>query len=212
MLATLDEMRALTEAGLLLAQGTATEEPNRAVDLVALIHSVAGDFLDQGQDVRLAPAPPFTYRCRKLAITRAIRNLVENALRYGAVAEIAIEAAPQALTITNDDYGPGLPEAMLERVFEPFCRLEASRSPDTGGSGLGLAIARAIIRGHGGDIVLANRAGTALTNGGLRATVHLPGPTVRNPECRAATPDPRHLPCEPPPISLPTRDQRKTGP
>ncbi len=201
MLATLDEMQALTEAGLLLAQGTATEEPTRAVDLVALVDSVAGDFLDQGRDVRLTPAPPLAYRCRKLAMTRAIRNLVENALRYGAVAEIAIAAVPDAVTITIDDNGPGLPEAMLERVFEPFFRLEASRSPETGGSGLGLAIARAIIRGHGGDIVLANRpslgpradpvaespgnasAGAERSGGrGLRATVQLPGPAGRHPE------------------------------
>jgi signal transduction histidine kinase len=178
MLATLDEMQALTEAGLLLARDTAAEEPTRAVDLVALVDSVAGDFLDQGRDVRLTPAPPLPYRCRKLAMTRAIRNLVENALRYGAVAAISVAAAPEAVTIIIDDDGPGLPEPMLERVFEPFFRLEASRSPETGGSGLGLAIARAIVRGHGGDITLANRPPVGQSAGGLRALVQLPGPAT----------------------------------
>ena len=72
--------------------------------------------------------------------------------------------------VVVEDEGPGIHEAELERVFEPFVRLEASRSRDTGGSGLGLAIARGIVRGHGGDIRLANRA-----EGGLRATVALPG-------------------------------------
>ena len=178
MLATLDEMQALTEAGLLLARGTAAEEPTRPVDLAALVESVAGDFVDQGREVTVAPAPPLPYRCRKLAMTRAIRNLVENALRYGTVAEIAMAAAPEAVTITIDDNGPGLPEAMLERVFEPFFRLEASRSPETGGSGLGLAIARAIVRGHGGDISLANRPPVGQSAGGLRAVVQLPGPAT----------------------------------
>lgn len=174
MLVTLDEMQALTEAGLLLARGTASEEPTRPVDLVALIQSIADDFADQGREVCIAPAPPLVQRCRKGAMTRALRNLVENALRYGEEAEIAIAASPETVTITIDDHGPGLPAAMLERVFEPFFRLDASRSPETGGSGLGLAIARAIIRGHGGDIVLANRPTEGGTMAGLRATVQLP--------------------------------------
>ena len=72
--------------------------------------------------------------------------------------------------VVVEDEGPGIPEADLERVFEPFVRLEVSRSRDTGGSGLGLAIARSIVRSHGGDIRLENRP-----EGGVRATVVLPG-------------------------------------
>jgi signal transduction histidine kinase len=172
MLETLDEMQALTEAGLLLARDTAAEEPTRAVDLTALVESVVGDFADQGLNATLAgseQAAPLPLRCRKLALTRAVRNLVENALRYGGRARLRVERQGGSATVTVDDDGPGLPEAMLERVFEPFFRLEASRSPETGGSGLGLAIARSIIRAHGGEVTLANRPG-----GGLRALVHLP--------------------------------------
>ena len=88
---------------------------------------------------------------------------------YGGRARVGIERDDSELRIVIEDQGPGIPEADLERVFEPFVRLEASRSRDSGGSGLGLAIARGIVRGHGGDIVLANRA-----EGGLRATVELP--------------------------------------
>ena len=68
-----------------------------------------------------------------------------------------------------DDTGPGIPEAEFEKVFAPFYRLERSRSRDTGGVGLGLATARTVVRGHGGDIALANRP-----EGGLRVTVTLP--------------------------------------
>ena len=106
---------------------------------------------------------------RPAALRRALRNLLENAAGYGGRAAVRIERDDAELRVVVEDEGPGIPEADLERVFEPFVRLEASRSRDTGGSGLGLAIARSIVRGHGGDIVLANRA-----EGGLRATVALP--------------------------------------
>ena len=82
------------------------------------------------------------------------------------------EEGPSSTSIVRveiDDSGPGIPEAEFEKVFAPFYRLERSRSRDTGGVGLGLSTARSIIRGHGGDVTLANRG-----EGGLRATVTLP--------------------------------------
>ena len=106
----------------------------------------------------------------RAALRRALRNLLENAAAYGARAAAHVERDDAETRVVVEDEGPGIPEAELERVFEPFVRLEASRSRETGGSGLGLAIARGIVRGHGGDIRLANRA-----EGGLRATVALPG-------------------------------------
>jgi signal transduction histidine kinase len=176
MLRTLDEMQALTDAGLTLARDTGSDEPTRMVDLRALIDSVLGDFADQGRNVVLEPGPAVTIRCRKLAMTRAIRNLVDNALRYGGRAVVSIEPSAERLVVTIDDAGPGVPEASLDHLFEPFFRLEASRSQETGGSGLGLAIARSIVRGHGGDVTLANRP-----TGGLRASVVLPGDASERP-------------------------------
>ena len=108
--------------------------------------------------------------CRPVALRRAFRNLLENAGAYGVRATARIVRDDAGLRVVIEDDGPGIPEADLERVFEPFVRLEESRSRDTGGTGLGLAIARTIVRGHGGDIRLENREG-----GGLRATVALPG-------------------------------------
>jgi signal transduction histidine kinase len=107
--------------------------------------------------------------CRTNEVRRALRNLLENALRYGKRARVSVASDRQNALIRVDDDGPGIPPAELERVFEPFARLETSRSATTGGYGLGLSIARWIARGHGGDIVLANRQG-----GGLRATLTLP--------------------------------------
>ena len=71
--------------------------------------------------------------------------------------------------VTVEDGGPGVPDSEIERIFEPFYRVETSRSRETGGTGLGLAVVRSIVRGHGGDVTLANRV-----EGGLRATVTLP--------------------------------------
>ena len=96
-------------------------------------------------------------------------NLLDNALKYGNRAQAALHSMQDEITITIDDDGPGIPEAELQRVFEPFYRLEQSRSRDTGGSGLGLAIAQSIIQAHGGQITLSNRP-----QGGLRVTLTLP--------------------------------------
>jgi signal transduction histidine kinase len=80
-----------------------------------------------------------------------------------------LHATLSGIEITIDDGGPGIPDAELQRVFEPFYRLEQSRNRDTGGTGLGLAIAQSIAQAHGGQITLANRP-----EGGLRATLTLP--------------------------------------
>jgi len=169
ILETLDEMQRMTEATLAFAREEATREATRTVDLAALVESLCEDLADMGKEVAFEGDGKIPYACRAVSLKRAIRNLVENAVAYGERARVALERAGDELRIVIDDDGPGIPEAEFERVFAPFVRLESSRSLETGGIGLGMAIARSIVRGHGGDIVLANRAG-----GGLRVTVRLP--------------------------------------
>jgi len=82
---------------------------------------------------------------------------------------VIVGDAAACLTVSVRDEGPGIPEAELERVFEPFHRLESSRGRAGGGTGLGLSIARNIAEQHGGTLVLRN-----LTTGGLEATLTLP--------------------------------------
>jgi signal transduction histidine kinase len=79
-------------------------------------------------------------------------------VRYGDSADIEIRDSPERLRIAIRDRGPGIPEPELERVFEPFYRLDSSRNLDSGGTGLGLSIARSIARWHGGDVILSNAA------------------------------------------------------
>ena len=169
ILAALDEMQRMTEDTLAFIREDMRREETRDVDLHALLDSVAADLAELGHDIAVADSGRVLAACRPAALRRALRNLLENAAAYGGRAGVRIERAADELRIVVEDEGPGIPEAELERVFKPFVRLEASRSRDTGGTGLGLAIARSVVRGHGGDILLANRA-----EGGLRATVALP--------------------------------------
>ena len=113
-----------------------------------------------------------TLRCKPLAIKRALSNLIENAVNYGTRARIALAERDDEIVITIADDGPGIPEDALERVFDPFYRLEASRCRETGGTGLGLTVARSAIRAHGGDIRLHN-----MDPSGLCVTVMLPKTT-----------------------------------
>jgi signal transduction histidine kinase len=169
ILTTLDEMQRMTEATLAFVREEAAPEETRLIDLEALIGSLCDDLSDTGKDVTFSGPGKTPYRCRVVSLKRAIGNLVDNAVAYGQRAHVTLTAADEALHITIDDDGPGIAAADMERVFEPFVRLEASRSRDTGGVGLGMAIARSIVRRHGGDITLANRP-----QGGLRVTVRLP--------------------------------------
>ena len=170
ILETLAEMQAMAEAVLAFTRGDAESEETRPIDVTALVESIVEDAAENGRDVRFEDSPPVTLTCRPLALKRAVGNLIDNASFYGTRARVRVERAADDVRIVIDDDGPGIPEADLERVFDPFVRLESSRSRDTGGAGLGLAIARSMARAHGGDVQLENRTG-----GGLRAVVSLPG-------------------------------------
>jgi signal transduction histidine kinase len=169
LLETLGEMQGMTEAVLDAARTGQTTEPARAVDLSALAESLAADMSEIGGDVSFISGSTVQCVCRTSEIRRALRNLIENAVRYGKRARVAVNVSGEEARITVDDDGPGIPEVELERVFEPFARLEESRSKETGGYGLGLSIVRLIARSHGGEVKLENRP-----EGGLRATLSLP--------------------------------------
>jgi signal transduction histidine kinase len=169
ILETLAEMQTMTEAALTFAKGDAESEPTRMTDLAALVESAVEDARESGRDVRLEQSPTTTIACRPFALRRAVSNIIDNAALYGLRARVRIERAEGEARIVVDDDGPGIPASDIERVFEPFVRLESSRSRETGGAGLGLAIARSILRAHGGDVSLSNRP-----EGGLRAMAILP--------------------------------------
>jgi signal transduction histidine kinase len=168
MLASIAEMDDMIAATLEFARDEATAEPRRRTDVTALLASVVNDMADTGLPVAMEPAQPLVCECQPAALKRAITNLIDNAVKYGKRAHVTIRSTPQTVEMTIDDEGPGIPEDELARVFQPFYRVEGSRSRDTGGIGLGLAIALSIIQAHGGRLALSNRS-----EGGLRARVTL---------------------------------------
>jgi signal transduction histidine kinase len=168
MLATIGEMDEMIGSTLAFARDEVQAEPRRKVDIAALLASVVDDMADAGLPVTMTAAAAAIHDCQPGALKRALTNLLDNAVKYGKCARAAI-ASTGGIEITIDDDGPGIPEAELAKVFQPFYRVENSRSRDTGGTGLGLAIAQAIVQAQGGELTLANRPG-----GGLRATIKLP--------------------------------------
>lgn len=170
MLKTIAEIQAMAEAALAFAREEATAEDTRAVEISALTESLCDDLSEMGHDVIFIEGMRISYRCRPEALRRAIRNLIENAVRYGERARVRLVTGTESIEIVVEDDGPGIPEAAAEQVFAPFFRLEHSRNRETGGVGLGLSIARTIARHHGGDILLSNQ------KNGLRAIITLPLP------------------------------------
>ncbi|MFC2968092.1 ATP-binding protein [Acidimangrovimonas pyrenivorans] len=168
IIASVAEMQEMVEATLAFARGMATAERVETVELSLFLGAIVDEFRDAGGEVALQGADT-RLRLRPNAMRRALRNLIENALRYGKRARITTSVGKADVRITIDDDGPGIPEDSLERVFDPFVRLEGSRSRETGGTGLGLSIARTIVHAHGGEVTLGNRP-----EGGLRAEIRLP--------------------------------------
>ena len=170
---TIAEMNRTLDDILSLARLGRPSEPATQVDLGALVDAVVEDFRDLGDDVVLAEPDRVTMTLRPSLIRRAVRNLIENAVKYAGAAEVSVEPGSAHVAIRVCDRGPGIPPDRLSDVFAPFTRLETSRNRETGGIGLGLALARAIVEEARGELTLANRDG-----GGLVATIVLPRAAV----------------------------------
>ena len=163
------EMETLVSRTLDFMRGVANDEALLPVDMNALLETIQADTQETGGRVGLEGRAQAPYLGRPQALKRCVGNLVENAIKYGSAARIIVEDGTELLQIRVVDEGSGIPASALERVFEPFYRLEESRSHDTGGTGLGLSIARSIAENHGGSLVLRNRP-----QRGLEAILKLP--------------------------------------
>ncbi len=165
-----EAMRDLVEDTLLFAK--ASLEPDRSpTDAAAVAAEIVEARRAAGAAAALdAPDGPVPVPLGRPALTRVLDNLVDNALAYGGEASVRIiRAADGAALLTVADRGPGIPAAERERVFEPFFRLEGSRSREHGGTGLGLTIVRQLVAAAGGGVTLDERPG-----GGLLAAVRFP--------------------------------------
>ncbi len=167
LLNDLAAMQQLVREGLDFARST-TADHMQNLDLDSLLETVCIDAADAGQDVTLRNRSGVAIRANPASLQRCMTNLIDNAIKYGDVAVVSTERRGRLVDIRIEDQGPGLPEDYLDKVFEPFYRMESSRSRETGGVGLGLAIARNIVQRHGGNIRLEN------TGHGMVAIVQLP--------------------------------------
>ncbi|QGN56417.1 HAMP domain-containing protein [Novosphingobium sp. Gsoil 351] len=170
MAATIEDINRSLDDILSLARVGRPSDPLEPTELGALAAAVVEEYEDQGKPVTIAEGPRIVLHARATWLRRGLRNLIDNALRYGQRARVSLVREGGMAVIRIEDDGPGIPADEIVRMLEPFTRLEGSRNSATGGAGLGLTLARAVAEQHGGALRLANRRdGT-----GLIASVSLP--------------------------------------
>jgi signal transduction histidine kinase len=169
LVADLAAMKALIDEGLELARSAETSEPRVMLDLDSLLESLVADAVDAGENAVFGQGCQKVMLLRPLAIGRLFSNLIDNALKHGGSAAVSASCVGNEVSVRVRDRGPGVPEDMLEKVLDPFVRVEDSRSRQTGGAGLGLTIARTLAEKNGATLSLRNHP-----EGGLEAIVHWP--------------------------------------
>ena len=174
MASTIEDISRSLDDILSLARVGRPSDPLERTDLSALVASVVEEYEDMGENVVLGDTDRCALALRNTWLRRALRNLIDNALRYGEQARITLVREGQLAVVRVEDSGPGIPESELAAMLEPFVRGEASRNRETGGAGLGLTLARAIAEQHGGTLTLANKTGADGAVTGLLAELSLP--------------------------------------
>lgn len=164
----LDELDMMVKGALQCVKDSDIHENPAEIKLDALLGRMVRSAQLAGHAVGYEPSG-VTVRGKPLALKRALGNLLDNALFYGARAEIAVREEPGAVLVSVRDHGPGVPEDALASLFDPYVRLAHGREQNDGGMGLGLGIARGVIEAHGGRLELSNHP-----DGGLIALVRLP--------------------------------------
>ena len=171
VISDLDQISELVRDALGFVRSAAITERHTPVDLNAMVDSIVSDLVDIGKNVSTHGHITKPYLGARRALHRALQNIIGNALKFGTRAEVHLAESGDEVHIRVRDNGPGIPEAMLETVFEPFLRIRTEDTAHLEGSGLGLSITRNLVSAHGGKIILANRE-----EGGLEAHVILPRP------------------------------------
>jgi signal transduction histidine kinase len=169
LVSSIQTMERITASALEFLRGESRGEPMRTVELGALLESECSNFQDTGRQAVLVGEPTVRYACRPDALACAVRNLIENAIKYSGAAEVTLRESTESIEIGVSDRGPGIPEDRIAQALEPFERLSQARESGQGGFGLGLAIVKAIVEGHEGELVLEPNQPT-----GLVATIRLP--------------------------------------
>ncbi len=159
----ISELDHIADSAIWLVQEEISPAGQETIELHALLEDTVTDFRAVGYPITLGENHPFVVSAGPLALRRALRNLLLNAITHGKSASVRLISCGDRGSIFIDDIGPGIPEALMVRVFEPFFRVDAARQQAIPGAGLGLAIAKEIINRHGGVIKLTNNPAGGLT-------------------------------------------------
>jgi signal transduction histidine kinase len=146
------KMEKISTSALSYLKGESEGEEKKLVDLHTLIESECSDFIDLGENVSFSGEPGLNYNCRPVAMAGAIRNLLENAIKYGGSAKVVLSSSVDAVKISVQDQGPGISQEDIQRACEPFVRLSSGRESEKGGFGIGIAIVTAVVKGHDGEL------------------------------------------------------------
>ncbi|MEG6508667.1 ATP-binding protein [Methyloligella sp. 2.7D] len=165
----LDELDRIADSAILLVREEVDQPAPETIALDKLISQIAEELVSQGRKVELGPLPALSVKGSRLALTRALRNLIINAATHGGGATVSLAAKDDQAVVTIEDEGPGIPEDLLGQIFEPFFRVDPSRRQNIAGAGLGLTIAKEIVQRAGGDVEIENRKPR-----GLRQVITLP--------------------------------------
>lgn len=168
-IADLDELDHIADGAIRLVREEVDDAARSRVRLDGLVAEVVEELNTIGMPLELAATEPAEVMVRPLSLRRAIRNLAINAATHGKGGSIRVLREGKDAVVIIDDSGPGIPQELMEHVFEPFFRVDPARTASIPGAGLGLAIAHEIITGSGGRLELANRFG-----GGLMQRISLP--------------------------------------
>lgn len=133
IVASIEKMERITASALDYVRGESRSEAIQNVDLRALIESECSEFVELGKEVRFRSEDNLHYYCRPIALARAVRNLIDNAIKYGGSADVELINGDQYIQIIVVGDGPGIPDDKLTHVFDPFTRLSAARESEQGG-------------------------------------------------------------------------------
>lgn len=161
----LSRVRGIVDAIMSFSRAVMRDGDAEPTDLVEMLDTLVAEQDENGENATLDAPDRLPILCRVDATERALRNLIENAIKYGDQAKVTVFSENGFAVVWVEDSGPGIPPEMLDAVFDPFLRLDE----DDNGSGLGLAITRTIVLDQGGTVKLSN-----LPGGGLRASLSLP--------------------------------------
>lgn len=161
-IADLDELDRIADSAIRLVREEVEHSVREALPLDELVREVTEDLARLGLQAGMAGCEPAQVLARPLALKRAVRNLVINAATHGHGALVQVRCEGELAVVSIEDRGPGIPEALIARAFEPFFRIDPARGQPVPGAGLGLAIAREIVAGNGGTLSLHNLPGGGL--------------------------------------------------